>query len=583
MHVSHSRHAPRLARWLTLLPLAVLVVSACSSGAPEAYNGVQARTPIDKIPAGGQMRNFQLVANNPLLDPKLNIPRGANGGITTIRDCLYVGSNNAAQPTVILDMKDPTKPTLVGDVPGIPGKAMGVESFQGVSDLSLLVNTTRMSAIGKYTYKPSDADKNIGLVVYDATDCKKPTMVAKIDVKNEFTHYMNLWRDPNKPDRVLASVSLGNGAPADGVDIRVYDLTGCPKSCNPKLVGEWGLRAQLGVPQSVTTKFDGGTRTDSTQTHDHTWSLDGRRIHLAQTKYGYFQIDSSALAEGRSCDASAAKSKTEPGHCLTVFADFKPLAAFGTEVATVHGVVSVPGRPYVILNHEGTTCPFGGITVAYIGNKEGYNNYDKETGAIVGPAAGYAGFFRADLFPRNVGTFAIPEQNPDRCPKAGDQIQPTSGMTGPYGLDVLRGSKTVHDSIAFPSVVISTWDGGGVRAIDITNPQTPFELGYFFNKPASEVRWCSARSGPCQDAEVDGEGVPVRVRGSAPPDIEARSYPITMNGYIVYSDSVSGVYVLKYTGPHSSEIPQKGTCVAQNPNVQAVGFEPCAPYKTWSP
>src|SRR5439155_931937 len=162
------------------------------------------------------------------------------------------------------------------------------------------------------------------------------------------------------------------------------------------------------------------------------------------------------------------------GHCLSVFPDFKPLPAFGTEVATVHGVVPVPGRPYVILNHEGTTCPFGGITIAYIGNKDAYNNYDKQTGAIVGPAAGDAGSL-------------------------------------------------------------------------------------------------------CADAEVDGEGVPVRVKGLIPPDIEARSYPITMNGYIVYSDSVSGLFVLKYTGPHASEIPAQGTCVAQNPNVQAIGYEPCKP------
>jgi len=105
----------------------------------------------------------------------------------------------------------------------------------------------------------------------------------------------------------------------------------------------------------------------------------------------------------------------------------------------------------VILNHEGTTCPFGGITIAYIGNKDAYNNYDKQTGAIVGPAAGYAGSFRADLFPRNVGTFAIPEQNPDRCPKPGDQVPATTSATGPYGVDVLRGSKTVHDTIAFPT------------------------------------------------------------------------------------------------------------------------------------
>jgi hypothetical protein len=575
--------AAQRARWSALVPLAMLIVAACSTPAPEAYTGAQPRTPIDKIPTGGQMKNFTLVANNPLIDPKFNLPRGANGGMTTVNDCLYVGSNIAAQPTLILDMKDMTKPTVVGELPGIAGKSMGTESFQGVSDLNLLVNTTRMSSIGRYTYRPAAADKNIGLVVYDATDCKKPTIVAKIDVKNEFTHYMNLWRDPNKPERVLASVSLGNGVPEDGVDIRVYDLTGCPRSCNPKLLAEWGLRAQLGVPQLVTTKYDGGSRTDNTQTHDHTWSLDGRRIHLAQEKYGYFQIDSSAIAEGRPCDPSPATKKNDPGHCLTVFPAFKPLLSFGMEVAIVHGVVSVPGRPYVILNHEGTSCPFGGMTIAYIGDKDGFNTYDKLSGQIQGPAGGYSGSYRADLFPRQIGTFAIPEQNPDRCPKPGETVPATTSASGPYGLDVLRGSKTIHDSIAFPSIVFSTWDGGGLRAIDITNPQAPFELGFFFSKPPADVRWCSARSGACKDAEVDAEGVPLRVPGALPPDIEARSYPITMKGYLVYADSVSGVYVLKYTGPHASEIPAQGTCIAQNPNVQAIGYEPCKPYVTWSP
>jgi hypothetical protein len=82
---------------------------------------------------------------------------------------------------------------------------------------------------------------------------------------------------------------------------------------------------------------------------------------------------------------------------------------------------------------------------------------------------------------------------------------------------------------------------------------------------------------------VDAEGVAIRQRGVLPPDIEARSYPITMNGYLVYTDSPSGVYVLKYTGPHADEIPQQGTCIAQNPSSQSIGFDPCKPYKTWTP
>ena len=577
----------RLRRLYTLAPLLVLIVSACAQGGPQAYNGVQARTPVDKIPSGGQMKNFTLVGQNPLVDPKLNVPRGMNGGITAIRDCLYVGSNIALQPTLILDMKDMSKPKIVGEVPGIPGKGMGIEAIEAVADLNLLVNSAR-DPFGLQGYtkpfnglNPSATDKLTGLVIYDATDCTKPTIAAKVQVPNQFLHYMTLWRDPNKADRVFASVTFDSGVPEDGVDIRVYDLTGCPKSCNPKLAGEWGLRAQLGIPATVVTKYEGGQRSDSTQTHDVTWSIDGKRMHLAQTKYGYFQIDSSAIAEGRSCDVSPAKSAKEAGHCLTVLPDFKPLAAFGTEVANVHGVVKIPTRPYVALQHEGHACPFGGITFAYIGANDGFSTYDRQTGQLVAAGGqGSVGAFRGDLFPRNIGTFAIPEQNPDRCPKSGDQLPPNTSGIGVYGQDIMRSSKTVHNALAFPSVLFATWYGGGLRAVDITNPQTPFELGFFFNKPASEVRWCAeGAAGPCDNAEVDAEGVPVRVRQTLPPDVFARSYPILMNGHIVYSDENMGVYVLKYTGPHADELPQKGLCISHNPSVTTPGFEPCQPFK----
>ena len=245
--------------------------------------------------------------------------------------------------------------------------------------------------------------------------------------------------------------------------------------------------------------------------------------------------------------------------------------------------MSIPGRPYVVLNHEGGNCPYGGITFVYIGNKEQYNAFDKNNGQVIGNAGAGVDSYRADLFPRRVGSFALPEANPDRCPKPGDQVPPTTGATGILGRDSLNERKDVHNTLAFPSLLFATYYGGGLRAIDITNPFTPFELGYYFDKPPAEVRWCDNRSGGCADAEVDAEGVPIRQKPTTPPGIIARSYPIVMNGYLVYSDSNAGVQVLKYTGPHAEEIPQQGLCISHNPNVVKPGFEPCPPYKTWSP
>src|SRR2546426_10698091 len=113
--------SPRPLRWgksLTLIPLAFLVASACSQA--QTYTGVQPRTAIDKIPAGGQLKNFTLVGQNPLVESKYNLPRGQNGGITAIRDCVYVGPELHYQPTPIPHMKDMTKPTPAGRPPGRP-------------------------------------------------------------------------------------------------------------------------------------------------------------------------------------------------------------------------------------------------------------------------------------------------------------------------------------------------------------------------------------------------------------------------------------------------------------------------------
>ncbi len=560
----------------SLLALTALVITSCAPGA-QPYTGVAPRTPLDKISGNGDLKNFTLVGQNPLIDPQFNLPRGMNGGITAVRDCLYVGSNIGLQPALVLDMKDMTKPTVVGELPGIKGRGNGIEAIEAVADLNLLVNTVRNTftiqgtAIG---FDPPAADKNVGLLIYDTTDCRKPTLAGKFSFPNTNLHYMTLWRDPNRNDRVLAAVTFSSGDPKDGIDIRVVDLTGCPKSCNPKQVAEWGLRAQYNIPPTVETTYQGGTNRWGTQTHDVTFSIDGKTMYAAQQQFGMLVLDSTPLATGQSCNPASANAPYATGNCIRVLNPdlSQRVLPFGTVNATVHGVVKIPGKPYVSLQHEGHACPYGGITIAYIGNTESFQ-----------PGSPGTGLIRGDLFPRVVGRFGLPEQEVDRCPQPGQPIPPTTnGLTGTLGADMLRTSKTIHNVLALPDVLFATWYGGGLRAVDISNPYSPFEVGYFFNKPAAEVRWCGEETAiiqSCQKPEIDAEGVPVRARQLNPPDVFARSYPIIMNGHVVYSDENMGVYVLKYTGPHADQIPSSGLCISHNPNVVKAGFEPCPPYK----
>jgi hypothetical protein len=242
-------------------------------------------------------------------------------------------------------------------------------------------------------------------------------------------------------------------------------------------------------------------------------------------------------------------------------------------VATVHGVVKIPNRPYVSLQHEGHSGPYGGIDFAYVGTQE----------AFAAAGANGTGFFRGDLFPKLVGTFGLPENNVDRCPKPG-ATPPATSTPDQLGQDMLRTTKTIHNVLAFPHIQFATWYSGGLRAIDTTNINAPFEAGYYFNKPAPEIRWCGEQTAIIQSCassvDTDASGRPLRYRQVLPPDVMARSYPIAMNGYIVYSDENMGLQVLRYTGPHVDEIPQSGLCISHNPSVTSPGYEPCPPYST---
>ena len=552
--------------------LAVAIVSGGVVGAQTTlpgYTGPHPRTPVDQIPAGGEMQNFQLIGHNPLLDPEMGIARSQNGGIAAVRDCVYVGTNIGMQPTVIVDMADMANPKVVGPLPGwIQGRGNGIEAIEAVPDLNLLVNTVRTA--GNLGYDPPAADFNTALLIYDVTDCRNPVLVSRWNAPNTSLHYMSLWRDPNQPDRVLANVTFSNDIPDDGIDIRVVDLTGCPKSCNPQVAAEWGLRAQFEIPPVLEEAYDGGVYRPTTQTHDVTSSLDGSRMYVAQLHFGYFELDSSALANKQPCDPSSPRSPDATGHCLTALNPnlAQRLQPFGVGNGHTHGIVRLPGRPYVSMAHEDGTCPYSGINMVYVGNQESF-----------APGAPGTGLIRGDLFPKLVGVFALPENQVDRCPKPGQPAGPNT-----YGPEILRSRMDVHDVIAFPDLMFATWYGAGLRAIDVSNPAAPFELGYFFNKPESDARWCYGASavGPnfCGPVEMDANGRPFQQRPTGPLDIDARSYPIVMNGYVVYSDAVSGLYVLKYTGPHADEVPTQGLCSAHNPGAESPGFEPCPPYRT---
>lgn len=168
--------------------------------------------------------------------------------------------------------------------------------------------------------------------------------------------------------------------------------------------------------------------------------------------------------------------------------------------ANVHGTVAVPGHTSAVMVQEeyanaGRSCPFGWLRMADLSD----------------PAN-----------PRLAGAFKLPEND---CPRA----------------MAANGTFTAHNQTTFPSVTLLTWYSGGLRAVDTTNPDKPVEAGFFVPKGGDA---------PAErDARLFFPGSKNDKRTGA-----MWSYPVVQNGLVYVVDIDLGLYVLRYTGPHASEV-----------------------------
>jgi hypothetical protein len=559
--------------WPAVIALVVAVaaprayVRATSGGSrsqpPEDKVHRTARTPdVKDIPSGGTGRNLRLVGHNPLLDTfeyvnePLGIPRGSNGDITASDDCVYVGSFVGYQPALIVDVSNPRRPEVVGPVPDlVPGVGNGIEGIEANGNLLVI---DQREALGDLGFDVPDGLPSRGLAIYDiSANCRRPRLVARYDFGNLDTHTVSLWRDPEDPQRVLAIESF-----IDHPDVKVLDLTGCPRDCEPRLVAEWDLKAQTGIEG------------DFEHTHEAIMSTDGRRLYMSQLQAGFFMLDSSALIAalrgGPSCNPQPPQSPTAKGHCLTLLnpdIEAREDSAPPLSGEWYHTSIKVPDRPYLVQLQESSgpefvpedplgpirsNCPGALVRLLYVGEDE----FHHPTGEPM----------RGDLSPETVGVYGLPEQRLENCGPTGFKpgTAPRIAWFSP------------HDALVLRRLVMATYYGAGVRAIDFANPFVPVEAGHFFNKPVRQVRWCSY--GPCRDPVLRPDGLALRRPVAGPPQMFAFSYVLSHNGLVIYADVHSGLYILKYQGPHVDEIPRRGNCISGNPGAVAPGFEPCPPY-----
>jgi hypothetical protein len=581
------------------------------------------RTPeTEDIRRRGIKRNFRLVGWNPLLDsdrgesrdpafdpyidPAMKIPRGSNGDITLAGDCVYVGSFVGYHTTLIVDVSRPQRPTVVGEVPGLPpGVGNGIEGIEASDDLLVIDQRTALNGVGFPIPASTGLEETFrGITIYDigegGSNCRSPRLVARHAYPSNSglpgdyvnTHLFSMWRDPLDPGRVLALQSFSPANYLGGVRsddpaaepldpiIQVIDLTGCPQDCSPRNVANWSPELQYGRDQ------DGNQRQ---HLHEGIMSTDGNRIYMSGYRDGFYMLDSSLLVETlrgeTTCDPAMPTTPSAPMHCLKPLnADYE--ARDDTAPPLIgewhHTPTRVPDRPFVFEGGESggpsvaartvdgrrvveepvqiaSSCPGAFLRMTYAGEKEYFGS---RTGGTL---------LRGDLFPEAVGYYGLEEQNPENCGENG--FKPgTAPLTSSWF--------SPHDGITFPNLAIWTYYGAGLRAIDISNPFMLREAGTFINKPVDQVRWASYGD-MGSDVPADPNQM-LRSRPTAtPPAVFAFSYVVAKDGYVIYADVHSGLYVLKYRGPWKQEIPKKGNCVTGNPGANTPGYEPCAPYGKW--
>lgn len=295
--------------------------------------------------------------------------RGMNSAIAVAGDIVYVGSRIDNKGIAIVDVSDPSRPTVVGEI-GRPGTAiprMSARELRAVPELDLLIVLNL--ACSAELHGCGGAGETETLRLFDIRDRRAPQIIATYPVTTTVTgmrspHEFYVWHDVT---RTLVFLAAPPGPPS----FEVIDVT------NPRMptrIASWdprdaGLMPRLGGDDIL---------------HSVDISEDGTRAYLSHQQSGLLVADISGLPE---------VSLMTP-----------PAAAFPWDPPTSmgpHSAVPMPGRDVLVVTEEiypmpfGTGCPWGILRTVDVSD----------------PAA-----------PTLLGEFGLPENDPSFCAGSTDRV-----------------------------------------------------------------------------------------------------------------------------------------------------------------
>jgi hypothetical protein len=510
-------------------------------------------------------------------------------GMGIAGNCIFVGHQNGPGVRHAINIfklqPNPEKqpPVQVGEIPAM------VEGNQGFDDRELrsLVYTTSKGE-DRYILVRNAGTNTIGRMETYRIDMNTCQPVGKSDVYDFHaqSHEFFLWHDPVNSSRVLAYTTIWtSGLPdpdnpglkiPDAVVMAVTDEKTGEMLQKPKVLAAFTLSEVGGPPVNekpdATGLFSDGRFLDFSdlrnkagqrgnfqnqeQNRLHSLSVtdDGERVYVAGTTAGFYILDSEFVAHHTNAELEAgtagcnqrstiasvdgvldpAKIPAIANDCLHMVVNNDPglkayLASNASPQAKAQRYLVLLTRSRFDVYPPVNATPTGTHSAVFVpnrpaqvkGNTKGRPAYvwltDENGGCPLNNARIVS--VESEITPYMIGAFAIPDNQLDECLN--------QDITEPNGQPRRRVPQQNHNPTVFKNLVFNTWYGHGLRAIDISFPQMPREVGYAMPVP---------------------QGV-------------ARTYPVFRDGLIYWADNDTGLHVAKYTGPRANELPGPGSGV----------------------
>ena len=505
-------------------------------------------------------------------------------GLGIAGDCLYWGrsnSTNTTGPGVTHDVKifriqpDPiaNPPVEVGTMPQLT-----VDDGQ---------TAVRDRELRPYIYTSTDGVDRMLLVRAAATGTGGDVITYTMDpetclplddgvkAKDVLAHEFYLWHDPDNPNRFIVVSQTYSAQPEDLVFTAITDENTGEVLDEPLFLASFTLETIGGpvrreVPDETGLYSDGrfpsyshltdqwgrpgaSQRTQGNDLHSGSMSDDGERFYVAGGTAGFYILNTefianntnADIASGRVCNqrstnvwvdgrvggeidvtrlpevandcvhpvlnsdpgvlAMLRSEELSPQQKLVRYVRLEERSRFDfappfIAAAGVHSAVPVPNRPagtadntkgrpaYVVITEEWPfgPCPERGLRIISV---------------------------ESEINPMMVGAHAMSDSLLENC-----LAQPR-----PPGATI-RPMMHAHNPTVLENLVFVNWQGHGTRAIDISNPFNPREVGH-----ARPVPWG-----------------------------DIMTYVDIHKGLLYVGDNHTGLHVFRYRGPRADEVPKEG-------------------------